>query len=242
MSDWISCHCICVYGYVPVSPLPFPCLLQLRLFEFCSVYQFLISQNILIISPMGHKFSELWALLFQSHKFFLKFIKDHIKQNIFELYCLWRFYSLQFIVTFSTITVGSLLWNNFFYFCCLYSSIFLYSVAYVCINYWCAFLKMLFELQMWKKKALVPDWVMKMHSPIKQKHTPWCILSNVMNYPTTAGTEGFSCVIISCSVLVTQAAIMYHVEFEYEFQPHDYLLLLLPLTFFSTPIVIYCLS
>lgn len=52
-----------------------------------------------------------------------------------------------------------------------------------------------------------------------------------MNYPTSAGTEGISCVIISCSVLVTQAAIMFHVEFEYEFQSHDYILLLLPLIF-----------
>lgn len=51
-----------------------------------------------------------------------------------------------------------------------------------------------------------------------------------MNYPTTAGTEGIFCVVISCSVLVTQAAIMYHVESEFEFQSHDYFLLLLPFT------------
>lgn len=93
------------------------------------------------------------------------------------------------------------------------------------------FLKMLFELYTWGEKVLLPDWGMKMHSPNKQKHTAWHILSNIMNHPMSTGTEGFSCVIISCSVLVTQAALMYHVEFEYEFQSHDYLLLLLPVTF-----------
>lgn len=101
---------------------------------------------------------------------------------------------------------------------------------------------MLFELYTWEKKVLVPDWGMKMHSPNKQNHTPWHILSNIMNYPTSAGTEGFSRVIISCSVLVTQAALMYHVEFKHEFQSHDYLLLLLPLIFSSAPPLIYCLS
>lgn len=111
----------------------------------------------------------------------------------------------------------------------------------VSLNHWCAFIKCYLSAHM-EKESLVPDWVMKMHSPIKQKHTPWNILSNIMNYPTTVGTEGFSCVVISCSVLVTQAAIMYHVESEYEFQSHDYLLLLLPLTSSPTPTVIYCLS